>query len=199
MPKTIINCVSGLKWKVLCRTWSSGEMNKRIYESMGSETGGADGYISDVIDYRIFLNWNKIRQAGLGNADIPRRIVDQIRKEQDVVFAAVFEDLANSSLPQIIKDRALMGYYPGRSGDIIFIPRPGYYEYGSWSSPTGTTHGEWNPYDAHIPCLFYGWKVPKGATSREVHITDIAATVCQLLHIQQPDACTGEPITEITK
>ena len=64
---------------------------------------------------------------------------------------------------------------------------------------TGTTHGEWNPYDAHIPLLFFGWKITHGATSREVHITDIAPTVCQLLHIQQPNACVGEAITEITK
>jgi hypothetical protein len=93
----------------------------------------------------------------------------------------------------------LMGYHPRRSGDIIFVPEAGYYVYGKWSSPVGTTHGEWNPYDAHIPLLFMGWKVPHGATSREVHITDIAPTVCQLLHIQQPNACVGEAITEITK
>ena len=92
-----------------------------------------------------------------------------------------------------------MGYYPGRSGDICYVVKPGFYEYGEWSSPTGTTHGEWNPYDAHIPCLFYGWRVPHGATSREVHINDIAPTVCQLLHIQQPNACTGEAIVEITR
>ena len=74
---------------------------------------------------------------------------------------------------------------------------PGWYGFGKYSSPVGTTHGEWNPYDAHIPLLFYGWKVEHGATSREVHITDIAPTVCQKLHIQQPNACVGEPITEI--
>ena len=122
-----------------------------------------------------------------------------VGERPDIQFAAIYKDLANSSLPPVIRDRALMGYYPGRSGDLIFFPKPGYYEYGSWSSPTGTTHGEWNPYDAHIPCLFYGWHVPQGATSRQVSITDIAPTVCQLLHIQQPDACTGEAIVEITK
>jgi phosphopentomutase len=75
---------------------------------------------------------------------------------------------------------------------------PGWYGFHSkWSSPVGTTHGEWNPYDAHIPLLFYGWKVKHGSTSREVHITDIAPTVCQMLHIQQPNACIGEAITEV--
>ena len=52
---------------------------------------------------------------------------------------------------------------------------------------------------AHIPLLFFGWNVSHGATSREVHINDIAPTVCQMLHIQQPNACTGEAIVEVMK
>jgi hypothetical protein len=102
-------------------------------------------------------------------------------------------------VPPLIRDRALLGYHPRRSGDILVVLEPNYYTYGKWSSPVGTTHGEWNPYDAHIPLLFMGWKVQHGATSREVHITDIAATVCQMLHIQQPNACIGEAITEVTR
>jgi len=90
-----------------------------------------------------------------------------------------------------------MGYHPRRSGDILLFCEPGYYEYGSWSSPVGTTHGAWNPYDAHIPLLFYGWHVKHGSTSREVHINDIAPTVCQMLSIQQPNACSGEAILEV--
>ena len=179
--------------------WSSGEMKERIYEAIDNDSGSGQGYIGDIMDYRIFLDWEKIRQMGLITADLPHMVLSEVQKEPGVTFAAVYDDLATSALPPVLRDRALMGYYPGRSGDIIFFPRPGYYEYGRWSSPTGTTHGEWNPYDAHIPCLFYGWRVPHGATSREVHITDIAPTVCQLLHIQQPDACTGQSITEITK
>ena len=82
--------------------------------------------------------------------------------------------------------------------DLLIIAEPGYYEYGDWSSPVGTTHGSWNPYDAHIPLLFFGWHVNHGESSREVHINDIAPTVCQMLHIQQPNACSGEAIPEIT-
>lgn len=185
--------------KLAAGPWKSGEMKERIYEALENDMGDGRGCIGDIMDYRIFLDWNMIRQRGLITADMAHQVLWEIEKEDDVIFAAVYKDLATCALPPLLRDRALMGYYPGRSGDIIFIPKPGYYEYGSWSSPTGTTHGEWNPYDAHIPCLFYGWNVKHGATSREVSITDIAPTVCQLLHIQQPNACTGKAITEITK
>ncbi len=179
--------------------WNSGEMKERVYDAIANDIGETGNYIADILDYRIYLDWEKIRELGLITSNMEHHVLWELQKESDIAFVAVYNELPNSSLPPLLRERAQMGYYPGRSGDIIFFPRPSYYEYGSWSSPTGTTHGEWNPYDAHIPCLFYGWKVPHGATSREVHITDIAPTVCQLLHIQEPNACTGQAITEITK
>ena len=164
--------------------------------------------VADVIDYRVFLDRQSIASQGLDCKEVKRAIVDYLNGASEagedetnrhVCFAVAFDELMTSSLPPVLRDRMLLGYHPRRSGDIIFVVEPGYYDYGPWSSPTGTTHGEWNPYDAHIPLLFYGWKIGHGATSREVHITDIAATVCQLLHIQQPSACVGEAILEITK
>jgi hypothetical protein len=116
-----------------------------------------------------------------------------------VHFVMDFEKVNTWSVPDVLRSRALLGYHPHRSGDLLLVLEPGWYEFSKSSSPIGTTHGEWNPYDAHIPLLFFGWKVKHGSTSREVHITDIAPTVCQLLHIQQPNACVGEAITEITK
>ena len=179
--------------------WRSSEMVERIYDGIESDIGPTDPYIATVLDYRIYLDWEKIRSQGLITADMEHQVLWELQKEPDIVYAAVYKDLATSALPPLIKERALMGYYPGRSGDLIFFPKPGYYESGEWNEPTGTTHGLWNPYDAHIPCLFFGWGVRHGATSREVHITDIAPTVCQMLHIQQPDACSGVPIVEITR
>ena len=174
-------------------------MAERLEAAVAKQLGATKKVIGDIMDYRIFLNDESIASQGLDARRVKDIIVETVKEEKNCSFVAAYADMAVAAIPALLRNRALMGYYPGRSGDILFVPKPGYYEYGSWSSPTGTTHGEWNPYDAHIPCLFLGWKVPHGATSRQVSITDIAPTVCQLLHIQQPDACTGEAITEITK
>ena len=88
----------------------------------------------------------------------------------------------------------MSGRNPERSGDVQVILNPGYYYFAPTSSEIGTTHAGWNPYDSHIPLLFYGWGVPHGSTSRPTYITDIAATVCNMLHIQVPDACVGHAI-----
>ena len=41
-----------------------------------------------------------------------------------------------------------------------------------------------------------GWHVNPGETSRLTHMTDIAATVCAMLHIQLPNGCIGTPVFE---
>ena len=155
--------------------------------------------INDMIDFRIFLNHQSIKEQGLSEADVKRVIVDYLRQVPNVIYAEDYTTLRTASLPDRLLNMALMGYHPHRSGDILIIADPGYYMYSQWSSPEGTTHGSWNPYDAHIPLLFYGWHVAPGFTSREVHITDIAPTVCQMLRIQQPNACSGEPLVEVAK
>ncbi|MDE5571376.1 MAG: alkaline phosphatase family protein, partial [Prevotella sp.] len=105
-----------------------------------------------------------------------------------------YEKAATAPIPSVLRDKILMGYNFHRSGDIIVCTEPGYYESGSWQSPVGTAHGAWLPSDSHIPLLFYGWNVPHGACSTEVHITDIAPTVCSLIRVQQPNACVGSAL-----
>ena len=168
------------------------------YKRFAKEYGLTKNIIKDCLDYRLVLDKDAIREQGLDEQAIRDAIVKELLKLPHVAFAFDFKKAATAPVPEMLKERALKGYHHDRSGDIIFMLEPGWYGFNSnWSSPIGTTHGEWNPYDAHIPLLFYGWKVKHGETSREVHITDIAPTVCQKLHIQQPNACVGEAITEV--
>ena len=159
---------------------------------------GADpSIINGINGYRVYLNHGRINELGLELQRVKDVLIDYARQLPHVQFVMDFEKVNTWSVPDVIRSRALLGYHPRRSGDLLLVLEPGWYEFWPGSSKTGTTHGEWNPYDAHIPLLFYGWEVRHGSTSREVHITDIAATVCQMLHIQQPNACIGEPLTEV--
>ena len=177
------------------RWWE--EIAPQLDQELKTKLGTDLKVISSLLAYRIFLNKQYIAEQGLDEAKVRKTIVDFLKTAYHVQFVADFEHLQDASIPDLIRSRALLGYHPRRSGDIFVIPEAGWYDFGKSSSPIGTTHGEWNPYDAHIPLLFYGWKVKHGETSREVHITDIAPTVCHKLHIQQPNACVGEPITEV--
>jgi hypothetical protein len=115
-----------------------------------------------------------------------------LEKINGVDRALKYADLQNAMLPKTIKEQFVNGYYPTRCGDILLILKPGFIddEYNS----KGTTHGIWNPYDAHIPLLFFGNGIAKGKEYDKVYMTDIAPTLSALLHIQMPNGCIGNTI-----
>lgn len=102
--------------------------------------------------------------------------------------------ISQSTLPEIQKKMITNGYNARRSGDLYYILNPNWFN----GSNTGTTHGNWNPYDSHIPLVFMGWGIKQGSSNKTHYMTDISATLAALLHIQMPNGCIGEPITEIT-
>ncbi len=171
--------------------WISKRQENRLQAHLAEKFNTTRSLILGQYDYRFFLDHQAIAEEGLNLQAVKDAAVAFLLQDPVNCFVVDFEHAATAPVPAFLRERILCGYHHQRSGDIIIFPTPGYYSWGEWSAPTGTTHGEWNPYDAHIPLLFYGWKVPHGADPAEVHITDIAPTVCSLLHIQQPNACIG--------
>jgi len=157
---------------------------------------GKDSLVKSYINYQVYLNELQINRSGLDRNKVKAAIVQWLRQQAQVSYAVDMENMENAGVPEPIKTMLVNGYNAKRSGCIQVILNPGWYDgYG----PTGTTHGTWNPYDTHIPLLWYGWHIPHGETSRTVHMTDISATLAALLHIQMPSGCIGAPITELTK
>mgnify|MGYP002559212901 FL=1 len=154
--------------------------------------------VSGLLNYQIFLDNEKIDSLGISKENVVAAAIDYIKRGEGVYCAVEQENAGTATLPSPIKDRIVNGYYPGRSGEIQIIMQPGWY--GLESEATGgTDHGVWHPYDTHVPLIFFGSGINPGATFTPVEITDIAATVCALLHIQMPDGCIGKPVIELTK
>ncbi|MBO6145021.1 MAG: alkaline phosphatase family protein [Prevotella sp.] len=174
--------------------WLSQDLKTELEQYVASKLGNVKPVVLGILDYRFYLDHDGIAAQGLDLQRVKDVVVEYLRKSPNISFVVDYEQAAKAPIPPMLRDQILMGYNFHRSGDIIVAVEPGFYEVGSWSSPVGTTHGEWNPYDAHIPLLFYGWHVPHGSNSAKVHITDIAQTVCSLLHIQQPNASIGNAL-----
>jgi predicted AlkP superfamily pyrophosphatase or phosphodiesterase len=146
--------------------------------------------VSSVMNYQVYLN-NAV--TGEGEQKIKETIIDRLLEMPTIVRAFDPENVNTISLPAGIKNMVINGYNQKLSGDIQFIYKPQYFSGGS----TGTTHGSWNPYDSHIPLLWYGWGIKKGKTNRETYMSDISATVSALLHIQMPSGNVGHVIEEV--
>ena len=143
------------------------------------------------MNYQVFFNTDIIEELGLDYAAIKQAVVDRLKKDKDVHYAFDMEKTSTESIPEELKFRAINGYNRERSGSVQIVLKPAHYEYGNGK---GTTHGAWNPYDIHIPCLFMGWGIQHGESAQPHYMTDIAATVCAMLHIQAPNGCIGTPI-----
>lgn len=147
-------------------------------------------------NYQFGLNHPKIDSAKLDAEDIVDWIVARMSKDSNIARIFSLEELNEVPLPGTIRNMLNNGYYKRRSGDIQFLLKPNYID--AWSN-TGTTHGLWNPYDTHIPLLWYGWGIKQGKTNRETYMTDIAPTIAALLRIQMPNGNVGQVITEVLK
>ncbi len=166
------------------------ELNDLIKDKFGISNA-----IESTSNYQISLNHDKIDSAKQDIDAIKKLIISSLLKKDAVANAFETSKILISTLNKTQREMFANGYYPNRCGDIQIVLKSGYME----GSNTGTTHGLWAPYDAHIPLLFYGWGIKKGKTRKEYYMTDIAPTIAALLHIQMPSGSVGKVIDEALK
>lgn len=146
---------------------------------------------------RIYLDHAAIEKAGLKLTDIKDEAADFLAQNPKVHMVVDYANAANISLPFMVRERIVNGWNPDRSGDLFVVPKPHNVDGVVTPDYRGTSHGVWNPYDSHIPLVFMGWKIRSGQTSTPTRIVDIAPTICEMLHIQMPNACVGDAINEV--
>jgi predicted AlkP superfamily pyrophosphatase or phosphodiesterase len=151
------------------------------------------GIVARSSNYQLFLNDSIINTAGLDKEEIKTFLTGYFITNPAVANVVDLENLSNINLPSRLKMMLTNGYNQKLSGDLQFVLKPQWFQ--SWL--TGSTHSQWHPYDSHIPLLWYGWHVRPGKTGREVYMTDIAATLANMLHIQMPNASIGHVIEEV--
>ena len=149
-----------------------------------------------IINFQVVLNLPVIEASSkLNLEDIKAWVVQYLSKQEAVANVFAIDQLQTVVLDSTIKKMITNGYYKKRCGQVQLVYKPQWME----GFETGTTHGLWNPYDAHIPLIWYGWNIKPGAADRQMYITDIAATLAALLKIQVPSGSIGKVITEIAR
>lgn len=151
---------------------------------------GKDNLSLSLNNYQVNLNYKAIESE----EQKERILADCIRffeEQPSTAYVVQSKRAAEASVPAKIKERIINGYCRERSGEVQIVPKPHHY---SHENQMGTTHGVWNPYDTHIPLIFYGWQVPSGRSTEEVYVTDIAATIAAMLRIPMPSGCIGKPL-----
>jgi hypothetical protein len=125
-----------------------------------------------------------------GTRPAPRRPADR----QPATAARGPALRAACGLPATQLRRLRRGYFPGRSPDIVAVPRaPNYF--GGFT--TYTHSGPWD-YVQRVPLVLYGpgYVRRRGAVSlgEDVTVADIAPTLAELLGLEWPAARPGRPL-----
>lgn len=180
--------------KIPAGTFNGDAIGREINAAVENEFG-IKNVIRSVMNYQVYLDDKAIGVSGKDPELIKKMIIKLLKQQPFIVSAFSTEEIPTTSLPQPQKEMMINGYNPKRSGDIQFTFKPGYFDGGS----RGTTHGLWNPYDSHIPLVWFGWKVKAGRSNREVYMTDIAPTLAAMLQIQMPNGSVGKVIEELIK
>jgi predicted AlkP superfamily pyrophosphatase or phosphodiesterase len=149
-----------------------------------------------VFNYQVYLDRNAMTTAHLNKDSVYKEIISFLLQQPGISRAFALDALNDVTLNSKIKNALTNGYYTSRSGDIQLLFEPQWIE-GFVNG--GTTHGVWNPYDSHIPLIWYGWNIHAGKTNKEVYMTDIAPTIAAMLHIQMPSGSIGQVIEEVSQ
>lgn len=139
---------------------------------------------------QLYLNNQLIQERKANSAEIKQLIKDFLLRFEGIANVYDLANLSNEHIPATFKEAITNGVFRERSGDLYILYEPNWFE----DMAKGTTHGTIYPYDTHIPLVWYGWNVKPQSDYSPVYMTDIAATVAAMLHIQEPSGCIGKPI-----
>jgi predicted AlkP superfamily pyrophosphatase or phosphodiesterase len=174
--------------------FDTGLIGRKLDSALQQKYGTAK-FVSSMDNYQVYLNNKLIESSGKNFEEVKAFAMQQLKQNADVSMVI---DLAKIGTPALIEPLQMMvtnGFNAQRSGDIQVVLNPAHI---SGYARTGTGHGAFYPYDAHIPLVWMGWKVPKGKkTNRVTHMSDIAPSLAAMLKIQMPNGATGKPIEEL--
>ncbi|MDO9341074.1 MAG: alkaline phosphatase family protein [Bacteroidales bacterium] len=157
---------------------------------------GEGDWVKGYSERQVFLNRTLIEDARLPLEEVQKKVARFLVQFTGVAAAypySAFEanDFGNGNLKRIINN-----FNPQRSGDVIVTLNPG------WVEKEGdyvANHNSPYEYDSHVPLIWYGWTVNRSTVTRQVNMTDIAATLSSLCKVPYPNACTGEPLSELIR
>ena len=170
------------------------ELDAYLMNKFGSKTS----LVRCIDSYKVFINHEAVEAMAVSLDDVKKAAIEWLKKDPMFAYVVDLEHVSDATVPALIREKIINGYNRMRSGDIQLIVQPANYDVYGEKIDGGTTHGTWNPYDAHIPFLLMGWHVEPGETHERVWMTDIVPTVCAMIDIQIPNGSIGSPVTAVT-
>ncbi len=173
--------------------YTNNSTNKERFIQFLKYRFGTTDLVKNMSNNQVFLDHKVVNNLDMDLVDVQEEIALELLRYGDVdkVFTAhqMWKNEYVEGIPYILQN----GWHQKRSGDVLFVQKPGFAGYGR----TGSTHGSPMIYDTHVPLLFFGNGIKKGQTAVRTEIPDIAPTLAVMLGTAFPNGTTGQPITAV--
>ncbi|MFP2909673.1 alkaline phosphatase family protein, partial [Pyxidicoccus sp. 3LFB2] len=142
----------------------------------------------------VYLYGKSLEGPKADGAAVRRAAAAWLAKHPAVVTAVARDDLFTA--PDVAGHLATLrkGYYPERSGDVLYMVKPFTLLY---TDAEGTSHGTPYSYDSQVPVVFAGKGIKPGAYLEEIDPVDVAPTLAALMEIGMPASAEGKPRAEV--
>jgi phosphopentomutase len=167
-----------------------------VEKLLSKHFGKPNGRYVAATQYTDFYFANGVYSKLLDNPAVLEEVIAAIQKTEGIarVFRSdLLPGLRESHDP--MERAAALNYFPGRSGDLILVPKENWFFVPGRDGMTVATHGTAHPYDARVPVILYGPGIRRGRYSQPATPADIAPTLASLVGLTMPEA-TGRVLHE---
>lgn len=170
------------------------KLNSELDKKFGKIDGG-----KWLIAYRSF-NFYFAKEAAKKlkekESDVYSFAKEWLSNQDGVAFVVTLLDYKNGILPpEMHSKQTTKSYIPGISGDILLIPRPGWYE----ASKNIAAHMTGYTYDRTVPMIFIGANFKPGVYAKPSKVVDLAPTLSFILGQIAPSLSEGRVLFESLK
>jgi arylsulfatase A-like enzyme len=175
------------------------EMMKKLNAALALKFGEGMWAIGWELPY-VTLDRDLIEQKKLSREDVEREAARMLSALPGVHTVFTATQLRTGALPDTrLARQAVKSWHPQVGGDLLVIPKDGWYLYDKpvkYASMHGTP---WN-YDTQVPLMFLGrrWFEP-GKYAQEADPADIAPTLSHILGTGLPSGSEGRALAEILR
>ncbi len=150
--------------------------------------------MATVEELDVYLAGKGLEESTGDGATVRRAAAAWLSRQPGITLAVARDDLYTAADVGGLLEPLRKGYYPGRSGDVLYVPQP----YLVVSTMTqGTNHSTPYSYDAQVPVVFAGKGVKPGTHMRQISTTDVAPTLAALMELGAPASAEGQPRPEV--
>ncbi|GMU01405.1 alkaline phosphatase family protein [Corallococcus caeni] len=146
-----------------------------------------------LLELDVYLGGKALDDGKVDAVAVRRAAAAWLAKQPYTVWAVAKDDLATAADPDGLMAAMRRGYYPMRSGDVLYMSKP--FQVIS-DYPRGTNHGTPYSYDTQVPVVFAGKGVKAGLYLEEINPVDVAPTLSALLEMGMPASAEGKPRAE---